>query len=87
MMDYPVRTPAQLGAVLKGVRKQKHLTQGAAGERVGMLQSAVSLVEADPGKVSVAKLFRLLSALDLELVVRGKGTAGGARHPGTRPEW
>ncbi|HLB15824.1 MAG TPA: helix-turn-helix domain-containing protein [Burkholderiales bacterium] len=86
-MDYSVRTPEQLGQVLKGVRKEKRITQAGAGQRVGMLQSAVSLIEADPGKVSVAKLFRLLSALGLELVVREKSVAGGARRAGKRTEW
>jgi len=86
-MDYPVRTPAQLGQVLKGLRQQRRVSQGAAGQRVGMLQSAVSLIEADPGKVSVAKLFRLLSALELELVVREKGVAVTARRQGKRPAW
>ena len=86
-MDYAVRTPAQLGQVVKGVRRQRGLTQSAAGRRVGMLQGAVSLVEADPGKVSVAKLFRLLSALDLDLVVREKGTVAGPRGRRKRPEW
>ena len=86
-MDYPARTPAQLGQVVKGVRRQQGLTQSATGRRVGMLQSAVSLIEADPSRVSVAKLFRLLSALDLELVVREKSAVARLRERRKRPEW
>jgi hypothetical protein len=42
-------------------------------------QNAVSAIEADPGRSSVGRLFKLLSALDLELVVRDKGQRKGVR--------
>ncbi len=72
-MEFPIRTPNQLGAVLRGQRKKKKLTQADAGTNVGLRQNAVSIIEADPGRSSVGRLFKLLSALDLELVVRDKG--------------
>jgi len=72
-MEFPIRTPKQLGAVLRGQRKKKELTQADAGTNVGLRQNAVSTIEADPGRSSVGRLFKLLSALDLELVVRDKG--------------
>ena len=34
-MDYPIKTPGQLGAVLKGFRRDRKLTQAAVGAAVG----------------------------------------------------
>jgi len=70
MPDYPVRTPQQLGAVLRGFRRERKLTQRAVGDRAGLAQNAVSLLEKDPGPASLVRIARVLAALDLELVVR-----------------
>ena len=70
MPDYPIRTPKQLGAILRGFRRERKLTQRDVGARAGLAQNAVSLLETDPGPASVARIARVLAALDLELVVR-----------------
>lgn len=70
MTGYSIKTPQQLGAVLAGYRKQQNLTQKAAGNRVGLAQSVVSSLEKAPQRAGLARIFKLLSALDLELVVR-----------------
>ena len=74
MNDYSIKTTQQLGSVLQGYRKDRKLTQRAVGEKVGFAQNVVSMMESDPGQVSLSRLFKLLSALDLELVVRRKTT-------------
>lgn len=79
-MDHPIRTPAQLTSVLRSIRSERGLTQGDAAARVGLRQKTISLIETDPSRSSVGSLFRLLSALDLELVVRPK-SAGSPRSP------
>ena len=71
-MDYTTATPAQLGLVLQGRRKQLGLTQHQLGTKVGLAQKAVSLLESNPSRTSVERLFRLLSALELQLVLRDK---------------
>jgi HTH-type transcriptional regulator/antitoxin HipB len=76
-MEFPIRTPNQLGAVLRGQRRKKKLTQADTGTKVGLRQNAVSTIEADSGRSSVGRLFKLLSALELELVVREKGQRKG----------
>jgi HTH-type transcriptional regulator/antitoxin HipB len=88
-MEYMITTPAQLGQVLEGCRKQQRLTQSDLGARVGLLQKAISAVETDPGRTNVARLFRLLSALDLELVLRDKRSAPPPHTPTRRrkAEW
>ena len=70
MTDYPIKTPQQLGSVLAGQRKHQGLTQQVAGRKVGLPQSVVSLLEKSPERSGLGRIFKLLAALDLELVVR-----------------
>lgn len=72
-MDYTVRTPSQLGPILRSRRRQRAATQKDAGAHSGLKQATVSAVETDAARTSVETLFKLLSALDLELVLREKG--------------
>jgi len=72
MPDYPIKTPQQLGAVLRGYRTEKKLTQQDIGTKAGLAQNAISQIEAKPGPASLARIFQVLSALDLELVVRSR---------------
>ena len=73
MNDYPVKTPQQLGAVLQGYRKTHKLTQAQVGARVGLPQKEISKLEMNPANTSLTRVFKLLAALDLELVVRARG--------------
>ena len=72
---YPIQTPQQLGAVLQGFRKQHGLTQAQVASKVGLLQSAVSELELDSSTASLNRIFKLLAALDLELVVQSRGAS------------
>ena len=84
-MDYVARTPAQLGPILRSIRGELGLTQRGVGEKVGVKQGTVSAVEGDAGHTSVDTLYKLLSALGLELVIRSKT---GDRPAGVRDrEW
>ena len=85
-MDYVARVPQQLGSILKSCRAQRELTQRAAGARVGLKQSTVSAIETDASRTSVESLYKLLSALDLELVIRDKREEPGATRSPSR-EW
>lgn len=84
-MDYLALTPKQLGQILKRCRAQRRLTQLEAGSRVGLKQSTVSTIEADAAPSRVASLYKLLSSLGLELVLRDK-TARPAGQAAKR-EW
>jgi HTH-type transcriptional regulator/antitoxin HipB len=75
-MDYPIKTPNQLGAVLKGFRRDRKLTQANLGATVGLPQNAVSEIESSPDRSSLARVFKLLAALDLDLVVRPRQSSG-----------
>ena len=84
-MDYVARTPEQLGQLLRSCRAQRDLTQSLAGAKVGLKQSTVSSIELDASRSSVETLYKLLSALDLELVIRDKQAGSPPGHP--RREW
>ena len=91
-MDYSIKTPEQLEQVLRALRKDKGLTQAQLGRRAGLRQGAVSILESAPGKASVERLFRILSALGIELVLREPdSSATPAKTRRTRsieaPEW
>lgn len=68
-----VLTANQLGKILKGYRREQKLTQTEAGETVGLLQKTVSKLERNTESASVESLFKLLSALDLEMSITPKG--------------
>lgn len=80
-MDQPLLTSSQLAQALKGWRKARGLTQAAAGAKVGLLPKTLSALESDPGPCTVASLFKLLSALDLEIALRPKARAAVGNAP------
>jgi HTH-type transcriptional regulator / antitoxin HipB len=84
-VDHVARTPAQLGQILRSCRKLRALTQQQVADRVGVKQATVSSIEQDSSGTSVASLYKLLSALDLELVVRDRTGKGSSR--ASEREW
>ena len=69
-MNYAVHTPRQLGQVLRGQRKTQQLTQSEVGASVGLLPKTISKLELDTEATTIESLFKLLSALQLELILR-----------------
>jgi len=80
-MDYPAQTPQQLAQVLRGFRGRKKLTQSETARNAGLLQKTVSTLEVRPERASVESLFRLLSALQVEFVLRDKNAAAESSSP------
>lgn len=74
-MSFRATNPTQLGKILTGYRKQRGLTQEQLGIKAGLSQSAISALETDPGTISVRKLYRVLSALELDLFLTNRDTA------------
>ncbi len=74
-MENIAYTADQLALILRAQRKGRKLTQKAAAKRVGLLPKTISALEAAPENSSIASLYKLLSALDLELVIRAKNRA------------
>jgi HTH-type transcriptional regulator / antitoxin HipB len=71
-MDYTAHTPKQLGKVLRGQRKSIKASQKDIGATVGLLPKTVSKLELDSETATIGSLFKLLSALKLELIVRSR---------------
>lgn len=67
-------SPQSLGQAIRDKRKQQRLSQKALGLRVGMGQPTVSKVEGGKPGTELDTVFRLLSALDLDLFLQ-------ERHP------
>lgn len=63
------RTPQQIGNAVRRARKQLGLNQAALGQRAGIRQSTVSLIETGNPAARVDTVLALLAALDLEFQV------------------
>lgn len=66
-----ILAPAQLGLLLKGVRRQLGMSQQELALKAGgTSQARLSQLELQPGRLTVERLLLILAALNLELVVR-----------------
>ncbi|MBZ9905618.1 helix-turn-helix domain-containing protein [Mesorhizobium sp. B2-3-14] len=63
------RTPEQIGNAIRRARKQKGLSQAALGDRAGMRQPSVSIIESGNPAARLDSVLALLAALDLEFQV------------------
>ena len=84
-MDYPIKTPQQLAQVLKGIRKDRRLTQATVAARMNSLQGKISLLELHPEKASVSRLLRMLSVLGVDLILRDRDAARARQR--TKSQW
>ncbi|RWM35750.1 helix-turn-helix domain-containing protein [Mesorhizobium sp.] len=60
------RSPHQIGNLIRRQRKTLGLSQAQLGERAGLRQASVSLIETGNPAVRIDTLLALLAALDLE---------------------
>lgn len=68
-MKYLISTSGQLSHALRSVRKTRGLSQDGAGKLVGLLPKTISSLENHPGSATIDSLIKLLSALELELML------------------
>ena len=75
MTDF-ARTPNQIGNLIRRARKKRGLSQAQLGERAGLRQETISLIETGHPAAKLDTILALLAALDLEfgIVPRSKGT-------------
>lgn len=83
-MDAIIRTPGQLGAVLKAARVARGLTQADVAARLGISAPAVSKLEAHAERASFDRVHRLCLLLGLEIAIQPKhaSEANAVREPG-----
>ncbi len=73
-MSTAVRTSGQLSPILKKLRRDKGWSQQALGEKVGLSQERISVIENHPEKVSLDNLLTVLMALDVEMQIAPRNT-------------
>lgn len=71
-MEQLVYSPKSLGSAIKRQRNAKQITQSVAGKAFKIEQSTVSSIEQGAPGTRIETLFRILAALDLEIVIRTK---------------
>lgn len=74
----------ELAEYIRDRRKRQKLSQAEVGDRVGVKQATISSFENYPEGTKLETLFKLISALDLELQVVPKEKA---RNQGWQEEW
>jgi len=62
-----ITSPEMLAQALKNIRKERQLSQSMVADNVGLKQATLSGFENKPEASRVETLFKLLTALDLEL--------------------
>ncbi|PFG52499.1 HTH-type transcriptional regulator/antitoxin HipB [Marinobacter sp. LV10R520-4] len=70
-----ITSPEALSTAIKNARYHQDLSQQATASKVGVKQATVSNFENHPEKSRIETLFKLLSALDLELRVVERGAS------------
>lgn len=69
-MEKKIYSPESLGHILRGERKIRGQNQKNLGKLVGLDQTTISAIERGNAGTRLDTLFRLLAALELELVIR-----------------
>lgn len=67
VMNYIINTLDQLKPILIGYRKSHGLSQKALAEKLGVSQQTYQTLESNPQKVSVERLFNVLTLLGVRL--------------------
>ena len=69
MMSTITRDAKQLGAAFRRVRKHQGLSQAQLGEKAGLRQEMISLIETGNPGTGVDTILRVLAALKLDMVI------------------
>jgi HTH-type transcriptional regulator/antitoxin HipB len=73
-MNAPITTPLLLGHTLVGLRKQKGITQLQLARFLGISQNRLSVLEHNPGTLTVERLLWILNVLQLDLHLIDRNT-------------
>lgn len=71
------RTPKQIGNLVRRTRKRRGMSQSELGEKAGLRQETISLIETGNPATKLETILAVLAALDLEFRItpRSKGAA------------
>lgn len=71
------RSPDQIGAIIRRRRKGLKLSQSKLGERAGLRQETISIIESGNPATRLDTILAVLAALDLEFHVTARGQRRG----------
>lgn len=71
------RDPRQIGNLIRRIRKKQGFSQTQLGEKAGLRQETISLIETGNPSTTLETILSVVAALDLEfrMVPRSKGRA------------
>jgi transcriptional regulator with XRE-family HTH domain len=70
MKPLTLHTHAQLASHLRSFRKSRGFTQAHLGQLVGLDQTRIARIEQHPDRVSVGMLLKLLTALQVKVLLQ-----------------
>lgn len=82
-----VHSATDLASFVKDQRKLKKLSQADIARDISLRQDTVSKFELKPDNVRLDTLFRILSSLDLEVHITGKGISASDDKNGWTEKW
>lgn len=68
-MLYQIQTPMQLSSHLRALRNERGLSQSGLGALLGLSQTRIARIEADPLSISAGQLLRILSVLSMRMTL------------------
>ena len=69
-----IRTTGQIAPILKQLRKAKGWSQLDLGNKIGLSQERISVIENHPERVSIDQLLTVLMALDAEIRIEPRNS-------------
>ncbi len=72
------RDPRQIGNLVRRARKREGLSQAELGDKAGLRQETISLIETGHPAAKLQTILSVLAALDLELRIVPRSKAGAA---------
>lgn len=78
-MSDPARDPKQIGNLIRRARKKRALSQKALGDKAGLRQETISIIENGHPAARIETLLAVLAVLDLEFQIapRSRAERGG----------
>jgi len=78
-MNDLARDPKQIGNLIRRARKRRAWSQQALGEKAGLRQETISLIENGSSAARIKTLLALLAVLDLEFHITPRSQGGLGR--------
>lgn len=82
-----VTTAKQLANYLQDIRHSQGLSQSKIGEKIGLRQGTISNFEQNPESTKLDTLFKLLSALELEIEIKPRNSEPSLKTSSWDQEW